>query len=658
MDQFQQNGNQIPPYPQQPQNNNQANYQQPQQAPGYQQPQQAPGYQQPMYYNQQPNYTNSMPNYTGMAAVGAEPVAKKSKAPKIIAGIVGGVVLVGAGSGIAYAASDTVKNFARANFTSDESYFAWVMEKNATESAQKMKDRYARYLDLMDSSTSKIGIAAEFSDTTKDLILDAMDGTSAEGLELDSAAIEGNLVHTDGNYGVTASLIANDTNLLDLNLSYSQDDQAMYLQIPSLSDDYISFSTSDLEEELEADWGDENPFPLDALFSSDTFRDILSPEELEDLYVRYTNVLTEALDDDVQVHTRENVEVGNLEFSTTEIELGVDEETAASAVCAILKEAKNDSVIQDIAVTYGDMSEEDYKDTVQELIDELDDAADSSSNDTVCTLSLYVDATGTICGINMDIPDTCTIYSFAGFDTKHAGVAFRASIDGEDLADMTVELDRDGKSFSGSGEASFCIDEETYTASLEIDGLEVVDRELGYVKGDVTISIPDLVDRLTLRLDSDGNAQTISADLAYDGDDYGTISLTYGIDSASSHDISLPDANATIYNGDDDDALDEYADNIDVDAFYATLEDALGIPDAEAFLNDLFSDDYTDDDDDWYDDDDDWYYDDDDWYYDDDDWYNDDDDDWYYEDWNRSDYYDYGDSESTTRSNSSIFHRS
>ena len=97
--------------------------------PGYQQPQQAPGYQQPMYYNQQPNYTNSMPNYTGMAAVGAEPVAKKSKAPKIIAGIVGGVVLVGAGSGIAYAASDTVKNFTRANFTSDESYFAWVMEK-------------------------------------------------------------------------------------------------------------------------------------------------------------------------------------------------------------------------------------------------------------------------------------------------------------------------------------------------------------------------------------------------------------------------------------------------------------------------------------------------------------------------------------------------
>lgn len=287
MDQFQQNGNQIPPYPQQPQITIR-------------------------------RITNSHNKLLAISSHSRLPVTSsrcitinsqtipipcqtilewqqsgqnllpKIQGTKIIAGIVGGVVLVGAGSGIAYAASDTVKNFTRANFTSDESYFAWVMEKNATESAQKMKDRYARYLDLMDSSTSKIGIAAEFSDTTKDLILDAMDGTSAEGLELDSAAIEGNLVHTDGNYGVTASLIANDTNLLDLNLSYSQDDQAMYLQIPSLSDDYISFSTSDLEEELEADWGDENPFPLDALFSSDTFRDILSPEELEDLYVRYT----------------------------------------------------------------------------------------------------------------------------------------------------------------------------------------------------------------------------------------------------------------------------------------------------------------------------------------------------------------------------------
>ena len=43
--------------------------------------------------------------------------------------VVSAVVVLGAGTGIAYAASDTVKNFAKMNFSSESDYYQWVIEK-------------------------------------------------------------------------------------------------------------------------------------------------------------------------------------------------------------------------------------------------------------------------------------------------------------------------------------------------------------------------------------------------------------------------------------------------------------------------------------------------------------------------------------------------
>ena len=74
---------------------------------------------------------------------------KKMRGWKIaVISVVSAVVVLGAGTGIAYAASDTVKNFAKMNFSSESDYYQWVIEKNTKDWGRSVSDRYDSSLSL------------------------------------------------------------------------------------------------------------------------------------------------------------------------------------------------------------------------------------------------------------------------------------------------------------------------------------------------------------------------------------------------------------------------------------------------------------------------------------------------------------------------------
>ena len=594
------------------------------------------------------NFDNNVDFNTGSVddtVSGVENAPKKKKGAKIAAVGVGAVVLLAGGGIAAYNLSDVVKNKVKLATLEPEEYYSWVTEKNAAESAEILSKSYEQYIDaLSGGQSSSVAVKYEASDEVKTLLLESVFGAGYEDyadeetqkfidivnnineIEIGVDSASKSDILTGAVYGSV-----NGEKLVSADVAMDYGALSYYFRVPELTEKWLGMS---LEESMAGvSYEESNAINImqDIMKDPEKF---LTADEFEELINRYTAVWCEEIDD-VELEKKEKVDIGDITVEYTVITAEIDGKKAYEIADAFLDEASDDKLIKEIVTErLGAVSEDEYESFFDDAKESLESEKDSmTDDDETVELITYVDATGTVRGMSLEIPDDdCELSFVIGLedDDIRGEFVFRDGDDEKLSAVLTAE--KDGKTCDGDIDIKYVDYGDEYSFSVEFKDYEIVDEEKGYLNCDLTIVIPD-VEPIGLNFSSDGKSQDISCSLNIDGADYGKITLSMSTDKAG--DVSMPDvSNAFIIDEEtSDEELEEYVTEEEVKAFIAELFVKLGFSDedadliAESAAAEMFnSGDYYDD-----------YYDDD--YYDDYDW----DDDYYYDDYDWDDDYDYDD---------------
>lgn len=503
-----------------------------------------------MFKNDQNNGFDNSQFDAAMSASGVENVTKKSKGKK--AALIGGIsaaVVVG-GSAAAYGLSDTVKNQVKLRMSKPEKYYAWVTEKNSESLGEILSENYKKRLDNYEKGAN-IGFSVyyEANDNVKDMIIDEMfgDADSDETQKISDVikninkfSVSGNVKSKSGKVNSNFGIDLDDDRIVSLDAVMDTDAMDYFFRVPELKEKWIGTELSSVEDMIGSE-------------SVNMFRDILkdpasflSPEELEEEVNKYAGVWSSFVSD-VQLEKKEEIDICDISVNYTVATVELNDKDLDKLELEFLKELKKDDIIRGIVVDkLKIVDDEDYEDDIQSEIDDVKEDLDENDydKDTVIAIDTYIDATGTIRGLGIDVDDEQT-YMVIGKD----GDSIRGEIkvtDDEGEVPFSVKLtaEENGKKYSGDitinyTEYSYKDDEDVESeAVVKFDDFEIVNEEKCYVNGTVAINIPD-TDPIDIVLSSDGKEQDVNFTIRADGEDYGNIGIKYSVNYGV--DVDIPD---------------------------------------------------------------------------------------------------------------------
>lgn len=503
-----------------------------------------------MFKNDQNNGFDNSQFDAAMSASGVENVTKKSKGKK--AALIGGIsaaVVVG-GSAAAYGLSDTVKNQVKLRMSKPEKYYAWVTEKNSESLGEILSENYKKRLDNYKKGADvDFSVYYEANDNVKDMIIDEMfgDADSDETKKISDVikninkiSVSGNVKSKSGKVNSNFGIDLDDDRIVSLDAVMDTDAMDYFFRVPELKEKWIGTELSSVEDMIGSE-------------SVNMFRDImkdpasfLSPEELEEEVNKYAGVWSSFVSD-VQLEKKEEIDICDISVNYTVATVELNDKDLDKLELEFLKELKKDDIIRGIVVDkLKVVDDEDYEDDIQSEIDDVKEDLDENDydKDTVIAIDTYIDATGTIRGLGIDVDDEQT-YMVIGKD----GDSIRGEIkvtDDEGEVPLSVKLtaEENGKKYSGDitinyTEYSYKDDEDVESeAVVKFDDFEIVNEEKCYVNGTVAINIPE-TDPIDIVLSSDGKEQDVNFTIRADGEDYGNIGIKYSVNYGV--DVDIPD---------------------------------------------------------------------------------------------------------------------
>ena len=503
-----------------------------------------------MFKNDQNNGFDNSQFDAAMSASGVENVTKKSKGKK--AALIGGIsaaVVVG-GSAAAYGLSDTVKNQVKLRMSKPEKYYAWVTEKNSESLGEILSENYKKRLDNYKKGADiDFSVYYEANDNVKDMIIDEMFGDAdSDGTQkisdviknINKFSVSGNVKSKSGKVNSNFGIDLDDDRIVSLDAVMDTDAMDYFFRVPELKEKWIGTELSSVEDMIGSE-------------SVNMFRDImkdpasfLSPEELEEEVNKYAGVWSSFVSD-VQLEKKEEIDICDISVNYTVATFELNDKDLDKLELEFLKELKKDDIIRGIVVDkLKVVDDEDYEDDIQSEIDDVKEDLDENDydKDTVIAIDTYIDATGTIRGLGIDVDDEQT-YMVIGKD----GDSIRGEIkvtDDEGEVPLSVKLtaEENGKKYSGDitinyTEYSYKDDEDVENeAVVKFDDFEIVNEEKCYVNGTVAINIPE-TDPIDIVLSSDGKEQDVNFTIRADGEDYGNIGIKYSVNYGV--DVDIPD---------------------------------------------------------------------------------------------------------------------
>ncbi len=536
---------------------------------------------------------------------GVEDVSKKKKGGKIAAIAVGAVVAVGAGGGIAYAASDFVKNKVKLATLNPDDYYAWVVEKNTEESASEIAQAYQKYIDeLNETQSASLALKYEMSDEVKQLLIDNVVGAEASDMINNISSVEVGMDCAVDKGVVTGSYYGslNDEKLATLDIAMDSSALQYYFRIPELTERWLGVDASSTVE-MDAEMQKIQDFAADP-------GSILTAEELEALFTKYTTLWKDTTSD-VELEKNEKIDIGDISVEYTVITDEIDGEKAYEIASAFVDEAADDELLKEIVTERLEIcSAEDYDAGLAEAKAELEETKESGEFDGgTVNLITYVDQTGTIRGVKLEAPEESGDLSFIiGKEDDDIYGEFNFNDDDENVS-AVLNAVKDGKTYSGDVTVS---KDGNSLCTVEFNDLEVVDEEKGYVNADLAITVSG-VPEIALNLSSDGKSQEMSFDLNIAGTNYGKLSMS--ISSEKGGEVSMPGvSDPFIIDPETSDVeLEEYVSQDEVKSFVSELLVKIGFSqdEADALADEAvasmfytYDDEYDDFDDDYnYDDD-------------------------------------------------------
>jgi hypothetical protein len=503
-----------------------------------------------MFKNDQNNGFDNSQFDAAMSASGVENVTKKSKGKK--AALIGGIsaaVVVG-GSAAAYGLSDTVKNQVKLRMSKPEKYYAWVTEKNSESLGEILSENYKKRLDNYKKGADiDFSVYYEANDNVKDILIDEVigniEGEEGDKLEdivrnINKYSVSGNVKSKSGKVNSNFGLDLNDDRIVSLDAVMDTDAMDYFFRVPELKEKWIGTELSSVEDMIGSE-------------SVNMFRDImkdpasfLSPEELEEEVNKYAGIWSGFVSD-VQLEKKEEIDICDISVNYTVATVELNDKDLDKLELEFLKELKKDDIIKGIVVDkLKIVDDEDYEEDIQSEIDDVKEDLDENDydKDTVIAIDTYIDATGTIRGLGIDVDDEQT-YMVIGKD----GDSIRAEIkvtddEGEVPFSAKLSAEENGKKYSGDitinyTEYSYKDDEDVEKeAVVKFDDFEIVNEDNCYVNGTLAINVPD-TDPIDIVLSSDGKEQDVNFTIRNDGEDYGNIGIKYSVNYGV--DVDIPD---------------------------------------------------------------------------------------------------------------------
>ena len=433
-------------------------------------------------------------------------------------------------------------------------------------------------------------------DTGRALAGALMGGTDVSWLQ--SITFDSDITIKDGVEAIVSGLLLNDTKLCDLNFYMDLANMVEYIQIPELSDGYISApieGTVTTSEGVAENSQEIMSAYMNAL--SDLSSALPDSETLGTLLDRYGNIIIDHIEEGSSVE--ESVSVDGISEDCTAYEGTVSEKAVTAMAEGILTAAKDDAEIKGLfeqwaGASNGEDQYQQFEDAVADMLDSIGSADGEVSEDPVFSSKVWVNADNKIVGREFAVID--------GAETTPV-FTWKAPSDGDTSAllleitaeDSSLTLTGSGTTSDGllNGDYIFAID-GTEAADINVENLETKPEKAGYYNGTLNVTFPVAEADAA---NTDGESEAASNPLAGFGlvinlkSDASTDSSSIGLTVTTS---GAPIATLTIsggygdipdltsldktYDGSDDAAMTEYVANINWDTFLANIK-AAGVPD-------------------------------------------------------------------------------
>ena len=436
-------------------------------------------------------------------------------------------------------------------------------------------------------------------DTGRALAGALMGGTDVSWLQ--SITFDSDITIKDGVEAIVGGLLLNDTKLCDLNFYMDLANMVEYIQIPELSDGYISApieGTVTTSEGVAENSQEIMSTYMNAL--SDLSSALPDSETLGTLLDRYGNIIIDNIEDGSSVE--ESVSVDGISEDCTVYEGTVSEKAVTAMAEGILTAAKDDAEIKGLFEQWAGASDgedqyQQFEDAVADALDSIGSADGEVSEDPVFSSKVWVNADNKIVGREFAVID--------GAETTPV-FTWKAPSDGDTSAllleitaeDSSLTLTGSGTTSDGllNGDYIFAID-GTEAADINVENLETKPEKAGYYNGTLNVTFPvaeaDAANTdgeseaasnplagfgivINLKSDASTDSSSIGLTVTTSGAPIATLTISGGYGDG----VDIPDLTSLdkTYDGSDDAAMTEYVANINWDTFLANIK-AAGVPD-------------------------------------------------------------------------------
>lgn len=436
-------------------------------------------------------------------------------------------------------------------------------------------------------------------DTGRALAGALMGGTDVSWLQ--SITFDSDITIKDGVEAIVSGLLLNDTKLCDLNFYMDLANMVEYIQIPELSDGYISApieGTVTTSEGVAENSQEIMSTYMNAL--SDLSSALPDSETLGTLLDRYGNIIIDHIEEGSSVE--ESVSVDGISEDCTAYEGTVSEKAVTAMAEGILTAAKDDAEIKGLfeqwaGASNGEDQYQQFEDAVADMLDSIGSADGEVSEDPVFSSKVWVNADNKIVGREFAVID--------GAETTPV-FTWKAPSDGDTSAllleitaeDSSLTLTGSGTTSDGllNGDYIFVID-GTEAADINVENLETKPEKAGYYNGTLNVTFPvaeaDAANTdgeseaasnplagfglvINLKSDASTDSSSIGLTVTTSGAPIATLTISGGYGDG----VDIPDLTSLdkTYDGSDDAAMTEYVANINWDTFLANIK-AAGVPD-------------------------------------------------------------------------------
>ena len=436
-------------------------------------------------------------------------------------------------------------------------------------------------------------------DTGRALAGALMGGTDVSWLQ--SITFDSDITIKDGVEAIVGGLLLNDTKLCDLNFYMDLANMVEYIQIPELSDGYISApieGTVTTSEGVAENSQEIMSTYMNAL--SDLSSALPDSDTLGTLLDRYGNIIIDNIEDGSSVE--ESVSVDGISEDCTVCEGTVSEKAVTAMAEGILTAAKDDAEIKGLFEQWAGASDgedqyQQFEDAVADALDSVGSADGEVSEDPVFSSKVWVNADNKIVGREFAVID--------GAETTPV-FTWKAPSDGDTSAllleitaeDSSLTLTGSGTTSDGllNGDYIFAID-GTEAADINVENLETKPEKAGYYNGTLNVTFPvaeaDAANTdgeseaasnplagfgivINLKSDASTDSSSIGLTVTTSGAPIATLTISGGYGDG----VDIPDLTSLdkTYDGSDDAAMTEYVANINWDTFLANIK-AAGVPD-------------------------------------------------------------------------------